>query len=47
MPRWKPPRLLERLARTLARRQQVELARQARHAATLLRENRAFFQGEA
>ncbi|MGM0915715.1 MAG: FUSC family protein [Pseudomonadota bacterium] len=38
---------LERLARTLARRQQVELARQARHAATLLRENRAFFQGKA
>lgn len=37
---------LERLARTLARRQQVELARQARHSATLLRENRAFFQGE-
>lgn len=37
---------LERLARTLARRQQVELARQARHAATLLRENRAFFQGK-
>lgn len=38
---------LERLVRTLARRQQVELARQARHAATLLRENRAFFQGKA
>ncbi|MCE0732533.1 FUSC family protein [Halomonas sp. G15] len=37
---------LERLARTLARRQQVELARQARHSATLLRENRAFFQGK-
>lgn len=37
---------LERLARTLARRQQVELARQARHSATLLRENRDFFQGE-
>ncbi|WP_282039175.1 FUSC family protein [Halomonas alimentaria] len=37
---------LERLARTLARRQQVELARQARHSATLLHENRAFFQGK-
>ncbi|WP_416137605.1 FUSC family protein [Halomonas sp. HK25] len=35
---------LERLARTLAHRQQVELARQARHSAALLRANRQFFQ---
>lgn len=35
---------LERLARTLARRQQVALARQSRHAARLLRANQAFFQ---
>ncbi len=34
---------LERLASTLARRQRVELARQARHAASLLRENQGFF----
>lgn len=35
---------LERLAHTLARRQQVELARHARHSAALLRANQAFFQ---
>lgn len=38
---------LERLATTLARHQQVELARQARHSATLLRENRPFFQSDS
>ena len=35
---------LERLARTLAYRQQVALARQSRHTARLLRANQAFFQ---
>ncbi|WP_445004083.1 FUSC family protein [Halomonas mongoliensis] len=35
---------LERLARTLAHRQQVALARQSRHAARLLRANQAFFR---
>jgi hypothetical protein len=34
---------LERLARTLAHRQQVELARRTRHTATLIRENGRFF----